>query len=180
MGELTRMLMVVGAYLAGISGLALVITSFSSAGRRLVQTYIGGQEAAFAWAAAILMTASSLTLSEVFNYLPCRWCWIQRGFAYPNVLVLAVVFFTKKLAAWYLALALATFGAAASVYHMLIDYRVISEGESCDPLNPCTTRWKGFLGDFNTIQLCAFFCFLFIIGLSLHAVRNRPTTAVEA
>ena len=180
MDDLIRTLMVVAAYLAGLSGLALVVTSFFESGRRLVASLIGGQEMAFAWAAAILMSASSLALSEVFHYNPCRWCWFQRVLAYPNVVVLGWGWFRKDRNSWAPALTLAGLGLLTSGWHMLIDYGVISEGTSCDPYNPCTTRWKGFLSDYNTIQLCAFMCFLFIIGLGLHALRHRPTTIAPA
>lgn len=179
MGEATRLLMVVGAYIAGVSGLVLVVTSFFEPGRRFIASLIGGQELAFAWAAAILMTASSLTLSEVFHYNPCRWCWFQRIFAYPNVVVLGWAWFRKDRSAWGPALTLAGLGILTSTWHILIDWGVVSEGTSCDPNNPCTLRWNGFDTPYTTIQVGAFMCFLFIIGLGLHALRNRPVTVSE-
>lgn len=180
MGEATRLLMLVGAYIAGASGLLLVLSSFTVAGRRVVQSLVGGQEAAFAWAAAVLMTASSLTLSEVFGYTPCQWCWIQRGFAYPNALVLGVVFFTRKAAAWWLALALAVLGIGASTYHILLDWKVINPKTACSSSVPCDVRWNGFEGPLSTIQVGAFCCFLFIIGMCIHALAARSSTSVEA
>lgn len=180
MDDLIRTLMVVGAYAAGAVGLVLVVLRFIPAGRELVQRLIGGQEMWFAWAAAILMTLSSLTLSEVFHYNPCRWCWFQRVFAYPNVIVLGWGAFRRDRNAWAPALTLAVFGILASAYHILIDTGVVSEGTSCDPLNPCTTRWKGFLEPWNSIQVCAACCFLFIIGLGLHATAKPTQPPVEA
>ena len=59
------------AYLAGATGLALVVLRFSASGRALVQRTIGGQELWFGFAAALLMTLASLYLSEVRHFLPC-------------------------------------------------------------------------------------------------------------
>ncbi|HQF95209.1 MAG TPA: hypothetical protein PLS46_13675, partial [Microthrixaceae bacterium] len=67
-----------------------------------------------------------------------------------------------------------------STYHILIDTGVVSESSSCDPLNPCTTRWLGFEHGWSTIQVGAFCCFLFIIGLGLHALAKPSESPAEA
>lgn len=180
MDDLIRTLMIVAAYLAGASGLFLVVARFSAGGRALVQRLIGGQELWFAFAAALLMSLSSLALSEIFHFNPCRWCWFQRVFAYPNVIVLGWAAVRRDVKAWAPALTLAGIGIAASTWHILIDLGVISEGDSCDPLNPCTTRWQGFENGWSTIQVGAFCCFLFIIGLGLHAVAKPSASPSEA
>ncbi|MEZ5321860.1 MAG: hypothetical protein R2698_07280 [Microthrixaceae bacterium] len=79
--------------------------------------------------------------------------------------------------AWAPALTLATVGAAISTYHILIDVGAISDPGSCDPSNPCTLRWKGFDHGWSTIQVGALCCFVFIIGLGLHALARRETAA---
>ena len=180
MDDLIRTLMIVGAYLAGGSGLALVILRFSASGRALVQRLIGGQELWFGFATAVLMTAASLALSEVFHYNPCRWCWFQRIFAYPNVVVLGWAALRHDVKAWASALTLAGIGILISMWHIAIDVGIVSEGSSCDPLNPCTTRWKGFEHGWSTIQVGAFCCFLFIIGLGLHATAKPTESPAEA
>lgn len=180
MDDLIRTLMLVGAYLAGAAGLALIVTRFSASGRDLVQRTIGGQELWFGVAAAVLMTVSSLALSEVFHYNPCRWCWYQRVFAYPNVVVLGWAAVRRDVKAWAPALTLAGLGICASMWHIALDLGIIPEGTACDPLNPCTTRWKGFEHGWSSIQVGAFCCFLFIIGLGLHAVAKPSESPAEA
>ena len=180
MDDLIRTMMIVGAYLAGGSGLALVILRFSASGRALVQRLIGGQELWFGFATAVLMTAASLALSEVFHYNPCRWCWFQRIFAYPNVIVLGWAAFRRDVKAWAPALTLAGIGLAFSTYHILIDTGVVSESSTCDPLNPCTVRWAWADHWYSTIQVGAFCCFLFIIGLGLHALAKPSESPAEA
>ena len=141
---------------------------------------IGGQELWFAFAAALLMTLSSLYLSEVLHYLPCRLCWFQRICAYPGVVVLGWAAFTRDRNAWKPALTLAGIGIAVSIWHVLLDVGVISDTGSCDPTNPCTLRWQGFDHPWSTIQVGAGCCFLFIIGLGIHALARPTDTPVEA
>jgi len=44
---------------------------------------------------ALLGSALTLLYSEVFGFLPCGLCWLQRVFLYPQVFLLAVAFFKK-------------------------------------------------------------------------------------
>ena len=168
------------AFLAGATGVAGVVLRFSASGRALVQRTIGGQELWFGFAAALLMTLASLYLSEVRHFLPCRFCWFQRIFAYPNVIVLGWAAFRRDVKAWAPALTLAGIGLAFSTYHILIDTGVVSESSSCDPLNPCTVRWAWADHWYSTIQVGAFCCFLFIIGLGLHALAKPSESPAEA
>lgn len=184
MDDLIKTFIHVLAYFAGAAGLLLVITRFIPSGRILVQRAVGGQELWFAFAAALAMTASSLYLSEVLHFIPCRMCWIQRIFAYPLVVVLGWAAWRRDRNAWAPTLTLAVLGIAASVWHILLDVGWISESSSCDPNNPCTLRW-GWAGDgvgqwFATIQVGAFCCFLFIIGLGLHALAPSTESPAEA
>ena len=180
MDDLIRTLIQTAAYLAGAAGLVLVLARFSARGRSIVQRLIGGQELWFGFAAALLMTLASLYLSEVRHYVPCRFCWFQRIFAYPNVVVLGWAAFRRDVKAWAPALTLATIGIAFSTWHVLLDTGVVSEGTSCDPLNPCTIRWSWATNWFSTIQVGAFCCFLFIIGLGLHALAKPSESPAEA
>src|SRR3954464_15626772 len=96
MDETLRTLIHVAAYTAGAIGLVLVILRFVPGGRDAVFRLTGGQELWFAFAGAVAMTATSLYLSEVLHYIPCRLCWFQRACAYPNVIVLLVAAITRN------------------------------------------------------------------------------------
>lgn len=183
MDEFIRLIVHIAAYLAGASGVALIIARFVPAGRDLVQRLIGGQELWFAFAAALLMTLTSLYLSEVLHYEPCRWCWFQRICAYPNVAVLGWAAVRKDRNGWAPAMTLAGAGLLVSLWHIAIDVGWIEDLGSCDPNVPCTVRWAWATNGWTTIQVGAFCCFLFILGLGLHAVARRPVpseSAVEA
>lgn len=180
MDDLVRTLILVGAYVAGLGGLVLLVLAAIPAGRDLVQRLIGGQELTFAFATATLMTLASLTLSEVFHYQPCRWCWFQRICAYPLAIVLGWAAKRRDRSAWGPALTLAGLGIAFSTWHILLDWKVVEDVGACDINVPCTGRWNGFEHGWSTIQVGAFCCFLFIIGLGVHALRRPTQTHAEA
>ena len=104
--------------------------------------------------------------------------------AYPLTVVLGWAAFRRDRGAWAPALTLAVIGISISTWHILVDTRVIDDTGSCDPTNPCTVRWayagSGLGQWYLTIQVGAFCCFLFIIGLGLHALARRPEPALEA
>lgn len=125
------------------------------------------------------MTAASLTLSEVFHYEPCRWCWFQRIFAYPLCVVLGWAAVRRDRNGWAPALTLAGIGITVSTWHIAIDLRWIEDLGSCSVGSPCTTRWNGFDQGYSTIQVGAFCCFLFIIGAGLHGLARDTLTPVE-
>jgi len=178
--EFIRLIVHIAAYLAGATGLALVVLRVVPGGPALVHRLIGGQELWFAFAAALLMTATSLYLSEVLHYVPCRWCWFQRIFAYPNVAVLGWAAVRRDRNAWAPALTLAVLGLATSLWHIGLDVGWITDNGSCDPAVPCTVRWAWATNGWTTIQVGAFCCFLFIIGLGLHALAKPSKTPSEA
>lgn len=56
---------------------------------------------AVAWLVAAVSTGGSLWFSEGAGFDPCQLCWVQRGFMYPLVLVLAVAAWSRaRLTRW--------------------------------------------------------------------------------
>lgn len=43
-----------------------------------------------AWFVCVVAVAGSLYLSEVLNYEPCKLCWFQRIFMYPQLFLLGI------------------------------------------------------------------------------------------
>ena len=66
---------------------------------------------------ALLATCGSLFYSEIAQWTPCKDCWLQRIFMYPQVILLAIALIRKdKNIAWYI-LALCVIGAIFSIDH---------------------------------------------------------------
>jgi disulfide bond formation protein DsbB len=73
----------------------------------------------FALLIALACIGGSLYYSEIMGYDPCKLCWFQRIFIYPQALILLIALWTKdKLSAKYI-LGLSAFAAVIAGYHYL-------------------------------------------------------------
>ncbi len=120
---------------------------------------------------AVTCTVGSLYLSEVAGFLPCRLCWIQRGFMYPAALLLIAAVVTGRRTLATIAGLLALVGLPVSLFHRL-EQATGEIGGVCDVANPCSSKWFEHFG-FVTIPTMAavgFVGILVLIGLS----RSTP------
>ena len=69
-----------------------------------------------------MATVSSLFLSEIAGFPPCKLCWYQRIFMYPQVIVLGVGYLLNDLKARLMAIILSGIGAAIAIYHILVQF----------------------------------------------------------
>ncbi|EKD85593.1 MAG: disulfide bond formation protein DsbB [uncultured bacterium] len=117
---------------------------------------------------ATIATLGSLIFSEVLKFPPCIFCWYQRIFMYPLVIILAVGIWKKDKNLPYFVLPLSIIGLFISVYHNLLYYKIIPESATpCTLGISCTTKfieWFGFvtipllsLGAFAAITLIVLF-----------------------
>ena len=144
-----------------------------------VQTY--GLYAA--WLVAIVATLGSLYYSEVRLFVPCTFCWYQRIFMYPLVLLLGVATFTKDKGVVKYALPLALIGLGFAGYHVL-EQNVPGFGAPalCKAGVPCSVKYVNYLG-FISIPVMAFTAFS-LISLTLAALhyvkpKERDVFATE-
>lgn len=117
-----------------------------------------------AWIVSVAATVGSLYLSEVMGFIPCRLCWFQRIFMYPQVILLGMAAYRgdRRMASYVLPLAI--IGGLVSIYHYM-EQKVPGFAE----LNPCTDGvpcnedyldWFGVI----TIPLMALVAFILIAG----------------
>jgi disulfide bond formation protein DsbB len=76
---------------------------------------------------ALVATAGSLYLSEVWGLAPCGLCWYQRILMYPLIAVFGVALYERRPEAYLTALALAVPGALVAGYHSWLQ----AFGEAC-------------------------------------------------
>lgn len=130
---------------------------------------------ALAAVVALVCTSGSLYLSEVAHYPPCRLCWVQRGFMYPLVPLLAVAAAVRWRAVAYLAVPMTVLGGLVSIYHLVLERRPSLESGACDPTNPCSIIWVEHFG-YLTIPAMALSGFAVIAAL---AVLSRSRLEVS-
>ncbi|MDA1208453.1 MAG: disulfide bond formation protein B [bacterium] len=86
---------------------------------------------------AIVATSGSLFFSEMALFAPCKDCWIQRIFMYPQVVLLGIALWRKDAnIAWYI-LALCLLGGAMSGEHYIEQWEAMLDPIAHDPATPC-------------------------------------------
>lgn len=139
-----------------------------------IETQAGLADASrwLAWAVAAVAMVGSLIYSEVYHFEPCRLCWYQRIAMYPLAIVLLVGALRRDRAVRLYGLPLSVVGLGISIWHYFIQTFPSLEGGSCDPNNPCSSKWVEVFG-FISIPFMAGAGFLLITVL-LASFSSRP------
>ena len=136
---------------------------FRNAARDIL-IFFGKRASMFALIIALLATLGSLFYSEIAGYEPCKLCWFQRVFIYPQVIILGIALLRKDEGAAYYSVVLSAFGMLIAGYHYLLQLGV-APGFLCSALGSsalCTQRFVMNFG-YITIPLMTFTAFLLII-----------------
>jgi disulfide bond formation protein DsbB len=88
-----------------------------------------------AFAVAVLATAGSLFLSEVWRLVPCELCWYQRITMYPLVVVLGVAYWQRRQKVYRTVLPLSVLGTAIAGYHSWL--QATASGETGCSIGGC-------------------------------------------
>jgi disulfide bond formation protein DsbB len=68
---------------------------------------------------ALCGTLGSLIYSDIIGYAPCKFCWFQRIFMYPQVLLLGFAIWRKEKMMKFYGVVLSVIGAGIAFYHYL-------------------------------------------------------------
>lgn len=69
---------------------------------------------------SLIATLGSLFYSEILHYQPCKLCWFQRIFMYPQVILLGLAVWHKDLNIKKYSLSLSVIGLLIAAYHYLM------------------------------------------------------------
>jgi disulfide bond formation protein DsbB len=146
---------------------------------RALRATLWGYELWAAFVVAAIGTGGSLFFSEIAHFFPCELCWYQRICMYPlSITTLLVAISGDHRAARYL-LPLPVVGAGVSIYHILIENKVIAEPHQCLASSSagCATKWINEFG-YMTIPTLALTGFVLLIGfLALAAAGGEDDAA---
>lgn len=132
----------------------------------------------YVWSILILATiggvSSTLLYSEVFGFVPCSLCWLQRIGLYPQVLLVLAAFKLKDVKHFPVyGIVISTFGLLAAIYHYI--YQQVPKELHESGLVPCLTDGTADCADkimnvygFVTFPFLSGIMFLFLITLYLH------------
>jgi len=126
-----------------------------------IRSAVWGYELWLAFVVTAVATGGSLFLSEVAHFVPCELCWFQRIFMYPLAIVtlLAAIANDHRVARYLLPLP--AIGAGFSVYHILVEERVVRQTTACLISAPggCAVKWIDEFG-YVTIPVLALTAFV--------------------
>ncbi|MDO8482527.1 MAG: disulfide bond formation protein B [bacterium] len=109
-------------------------------------------------------TAVSLIYSDIIGYEPCKLCWVQRVFLYPQVIILGLVLWKKTRDSEVYCLALSIIGAVIAAYHFYGQSFNPDALPACDVAGGASCALRFFVEfGYVTIPLMSLTAFLLII-----------------
>lgn len=159
-----------GIALIAASAILIVDAFKEHALRALLKTY-GYLIAFFTVLGSVGMT---LLYSEVFGFIPCGLCWLQRIFLYPQAVLLAVALWKRDMRVGMYGIALSVLGIPVALYQHYLqmggpDLGVCpTAGEGAD----CAERILFEFG-FMTFPLLSAILFLFLAVLYWYVLREQ-------
>lgn len=112
---------------------------------------------------ALLATSGSLLYSEYALYLPCKLCWFQRIFMYPQVILLGVALWKQNITVKINSIFFSVIGVIIGIYHYLTQQFPDLISTSCSAGEVDCSFKYGFDYGYITIPIMALTAFMFII-----------------
>jgi disulfide bond formation protein DsbB len=148
----------------------------------LLRRTVEGYELWLVFVVSSIATGGSLFFSEIAHFVPCELCWYQRVCMYPLTIVSLLAALANDCRAARYLLPLPLVGAGVSVYHLLVENKVVGQSTACLISAPggCATKWIQEFG-YVTIPVLALtgfaLCFAFLL---LGALPPPRVATVEA
>ena len=143
-----------------------ILTKNSKSIKKLIQ-FLSSNSLAFAFLVSVVATLASFFLSEVVHFIPCKLCWFQRIFMYPQVLILGVAAFKNDFGVHKYIIPLSITGAAIAIYHNLLQMSPLPL-PCTDEVANCAAKQFAQFGYITIpmMSLTAFFLILVFMFLS--------------
>lgn len=119
---------------------------------------------------ATVATTGSLFLSEIAGFAPCKLCWYQRIFMYPQVILLGIASFKNDCGIVKYTLPLLGIGIAVASYHYVLQMSPLPL-PCTDEIASCAAKQAARFG-YITIPLMSWTAFL-LIGVFMLITKKR-------
>ena len=156
----------------GLAGIVIAFIAFVYSKKK--STFIESYSLKISFLTVFLATLASLYYSDVVGYEPCRLCWYQRIFLYPQVILFPIAFWKKDKTITIYSMALSGIGAVIAGYQSLLQMGLVPNLPCSAALISCSQRFV-FTYGFITIPLMAFtaFALIFILMLLKYKSDNQ-------
>ena len=102
-----------------------------------IHTFVNKYALGLLFIVALTATSGSLFFSEIAGWTPCKDCWLQRIFMYPQVILLGIALWKKDRNIALYTLVLCIFGAILSADHYGDQMEAMFFSSPTDVIEPC-------------------------------------------
>ena len=121
----------------------------------------------------LIAVSGSLFYSEIIGFVPCKLCWYQRIFMYPQVILFLIAFKSKRnMGIIWNSLILSLFGGAIAGYHYMMQMGLVSD-IGCDVVGfsaKCSEFFSLAYG-FITIPMMSLTAFVLLLIINYGKLR---------
>lgn len=158
-----------------LSALAILFLVFVSKRKNRYLTIIKKNYLVIGFGISFLATLFSLIYSEVIGFVPCRLCWFQRIFMYPQILIFGLALWQKiryqivenKEVLKYSFL-LTLVGLSISIYHNVLYYAKSGIDVLCDASGiSCFKRIVSVFGGYISIPMLSLSAFFALMTMTI-------------
>lgn len=142
---------------------------------KFVLLFVKKNATLIAFIVATFATLGSLYYSEIMGYEPCKLCWIQRIFMYPQVILLGLALIKKEtIVSTYNSIVLSILGGLVAGYHYLLQIGAVPN-LPCSAVGYSVSCSQRFVLEFGylTIPMMALTAFAVILLTLITSRLNR-------
>lgn len=125
----------------------------------------------FSFFIALFATVGSLLFSEVARFAPCKLCWYQRIFMYPQAIIFGIAMVKNDYTVRLYGLVLSIIGGLIALYHVFLQWYPAILLPCSDETANCAVKQFAAYG-YITIPVMSLTAFLLLIVLGLVAKRR--------
>ena len=127
-----------------------------------------------------IATFGSLYISEIRGFTPCRLCWFQRIFMYPQFVIMTVMVLKKLKDVFPYTLILSLIGGFIAIYHYFLQINP-NPYAPCGDVGfsvSCSERFFTYFG-YITIPWMSFSAFVIIFLVSFLNLKNSKKIVLD-
>ena len=140
--------------IAQILSVALLVSIFVPKFKDTVfSRFFGTHGLAIAFIVSLCALVGSLIYSDILGYTPCKLCWFQRIFIYPETILLGMALWRKDFGIQIYGIVLASIGGLIAVFHYVGQLGFNPFGLECLVIGYSASCAKNFVLQFGYITI---------------------------
>lgn len=138
-----------------------------------IAAFVKNNSLVLSFLTASFATVGSLFLSEFLKLPPCKLCWYQRIFLYPQTILLAIALLTNDNLIKKYIIPLSLIGLSIAIYHYVLQLYPTILPCSDETVSCAKVQFKYF--GYITIPMMSSTTFALIIIFQLFLTRDKKT-----